>query len=183
MMGERRVYLLLTDTGTLLGKLIKSYTGKPFNHVSLSMDEELTEVFSFGRKRPHNPFIGGFVKENLQTRIFKGAKCAIYECSVTEQQYDNIRDIIQEIEKRKHELRYNFLGLFGVMFNRRYDREDAFFCSQFVATVLKQAEVIDLVKPLNLITPHDLQELSQFHLIYQGNLNNYEKIEIKGVIA
>lgn len=38
---------------------------EPLNHVSIALDRELTEVYSFGRKQPDNPFIGGFVKEDI----------------------------------------------------------------------------------------------------------------------
>ncbi|MFD2679180.1 hypothetical protein [Bacillus seohaeanensis] len=43
-MKEKKIYLLFTDTGTLFTKLIKLYTKKPFNHVSLSFDHQLTET-------------------------------------------------------------------------------------------------------------------------------------------
>ena len=64
-MTEKKVYILLTDTGTLFTKLIKLYTKKPYNHASISFDLELLEVYSFGRKTARNPFIGGFVKEDV----------------------------------------------------------------------------------------------------------------------
>ena len=64
-MTENKVYILLTDTGSLLTKLIKLYTKKPYNHASISFDFELSEVYSFGRKKVENPFHGGFVKEKI----------------------------------------------------------------------------------------------------------------------
>ncbi|USK36883.1 hypothetical protein LIS77_13090 [Cytobacillus firmus] len=62
-MSNQKIYILLTDTGTLFTRLIKLYTKKPYNHASISIDPELKEVYSFGRKTAKNPFIGGFVKE------------------------------------------------------------------------------------------------------------------------
>ena len=62
-MGEK-IYIVLTDTGTLLSKAIGLYTRKDLNHASIAFDEELKEMYSFGRKQRHNPFVGGFVKEN-----------------------------------------------------------------------------------------------------------------------
>ncbi|MED4476449.1 hypothetical protein [Oceanobacillus caeni] len=44
-MTERKVYILLTDTGTFFTKLIKLYTKKPYNHASISFDSELSEVY------------------------------------------------------------------------------------------------------------------------------------------
>lgn len=45
------VYLLLTDTGTVFSTAIKKYTRKPYNHASLALDQQLTEVYSFARKK------------------------------------------------------------------------------------------------------------------------------------
>ena len=39
---ERKVYLLLTNTGSFLTKLIKLYTKKPYNHASIAFDYDLT---------------------------------------------------------------------------------------------------------------------------------------------
>lgn len=181
---NRKLYILLTDTGSLLTKMIKLYTKKPYNHVSLSLDGHLLHVYSFGRKRPRNPLIGGFVKENIQTGVFKQAECAVYSCTITDEQFHKIKEHILEMEKQQHHYRYNFIGLFAVAFNKKLDRRNAFFCSQFVATVLKESGVIDISKPPCLVTPHDLQEVNSFQLIYQGNLEDYfQKTEAANGIA
>lgn len=65
-MTEKQVYILLTNTGSLLTKLIKIYTKKPYNHASIAFDRNLSEVYSFGRKAARNPFIGGFVKDRIE---------------------------------------------------------------------------------------------------------------------
>jgi hypothetical protein len=170
---ERKVYLILTDTGTLFTRMIKWYTKKPYNHASLSFDPLLLETYSFGRKRPRNPFIGGFVKESMDTGLFKRAQCAIYSCSITESQYRKMNDFIRKIEKQKEQYRYNFLGLLVIPFNKTLQREHAYFCSQFVATVLSEGQVIQCPKSLSHMTPYDLQQQPCFQLIYQGSVQNY----------
>ena len=55
MMIEKKIYILLTDTGTLFTNLIKLYTKKPYNHASISFDSKLSEVYSFGRKTARKP--------------------------------------------------------------------------------------------------------------------------------
>ena len=75
----KTIYIVLTDTGTVLSKMIGMYTRKDLNHVSIAFDEQLTEMYSFGRKYQSNPFIAGFVKENAADGIFNGANCAILE--------------------------------------------------------------------------------------------------------
>lgn len=174
-MQEKNIYILLTDTGTVFTRLIRLYTKKPFNHASISCDPELVTLYSFGRKSPRNPFIGGFVREDMQTGLLKKATGAIYCCTVNEMQIQKINDYIQAIEEQEHLYRYNFIGLFAIMFKKPLKRKNAFFCSQFVATILKECEIIDFQKPPSLVTPHDLQEAGNFQLVYQGDLKDYTK--------
>ncbi|MEH7238137.1 hypothetical protein [Bacillus sp. JJ1562] len=172
-MSKKKVYILLTDTGTLFTKLIKLYTKKPYNHASISFDSEMSEVYSFGRKTARNPFIGGFVKEDVKKGLFKKADCAIYSFTVTEVDIQKMKRYINEIEAQKEYYRYNLLGLFGVMFNKPLKRKKAFFCSQFVASVLNEGDSVNFEKPLSLIAPNDLQKISRFHPMYEGKLNAY----------
>ncbi|WP_087974394.1 hypothetical protein [Oceanobacillus rekensis] len=172
-MEEKKVYIVLTDTGTLFTKMIKFYTRKPYNHASISCDADLSEVYSFGRKKPNNPFIGGFVRENFKTGLFKQSRAAIYCCTVSDHQLQKANDYIKRIEKQKDQFRYNFLGLFGVILNKPVKRKNAYFCSQFVATVLKECDIIEFPKPLSLVMPHDLQEAEDFQLVYQGKLAHF----------
>lgn len=176
-MKEKEVYILLTNTGSILTKLIKLYTKKPYNHASIAFDSHLSEVYSFGRKTARNPFIGGFVKEDVRTGLFKQADCAIYSITVTESQIQKMKYYLQEIEDKKKQYRYNFLGLFGVMFNKPIKRNNAFFCSQFVAFLLKKSNIIDFHKPISLIAPYDLQTVSKIQFLYEGKLKGYRNEE------
>ncbi|MGM0901595.1 MAG: hypothetical protein ACQEXB_10930 [Bacillota bacterium] len=177
-MTTKRGYILLTDTGTVFTKLIKLYTKKPYNHASIAFDSDLSEVYSFGRKTINNPFIGGFVKEDVMSTLFIQAECAIYSFEVTEAQSEKMKHYIQEIEAEKEHYRYNFLGLFGFILNKPIKRKKAFFCSQFVASVLKVGNIIDFEKPVSLVAPNDLQKLSNLQLEYQGKLEDYPNTNV-----
>jgi hypothetical protein len=172
-MGERKVYLLLTDTGTLFTRMIRLYTRESHNHASIGFDCDLTEVYSFGRKRPRNPFIGGFVKEDIRSELFRNATCAVYVYSVTEKQYEKMLRLIKEIEENKQKYRYNLLGLFALALNKRIKRKHAYFCSHFVATILKEGKLLETNKHLCMITPQDLKHASSKKLVYQGDLQSY----------
>ena len=179
-MGEEEIYLLLTDTGTILTRLIKSYTKKPYNHASIVFDTELVEVYSFGRKTAKNPYIGGFVREDIHSVLFKQADCAIYSLTVTNDEFQKMYQYIQEMAIKKEYYRYNFMGLFGVLFKKPIKRKNAFFCSQFVASVLKESNVTDFEKDLSLVEPSDLPHSANFQLIYEGRLKDYQNRGMKG---
>lgn len=172
-MTKQQIYIVLSDTGTLFTRLIKLYTKKPYNHASISFDHHLEETYSFGRKSAGNPFIGGFVKENTQGSLFNQADCAIYSCTVTNIQMKRMKHYVHRIEANKHLYKYNFLGLFALLINKQIKRDRAFFCSQFVATLLDRCDVIHFDKPLTFVTPYDLQAAPKVKLIYQGKLAEY----------
>lgn len=172
-MGEKVIYLLFTDTGTLLARAIRYFTKQPLNHVSISFDRELRDVYSFGRKSEKNPFSGGFVKENVRSDFLKSAQCEIYQLTISDQEFDSIVQKIHEIEASKDQYKYNFLGLFGVLLQIEWKRRNAFFCSQFIASLLNEIKDIQFGKSLCFVKPEDIQGLDELTLIYRGTLENY----------
>ena len=43
----KKIYIVLTHTGTILSKIIKYWTKDEFSHVSIALDEDLKEMYSF----------------------------------------------------------------------------------------------------------------------------------------
>ncbi len=176
---SRKVYLLLTDTGTIFTRMVRLYTKKPYNHASIAFDDNFREVYSFGRKKPHNPFIGGFVNEDIRRGLFKNARCAIYSFEVTDEQISKMKYFINKIKTEKHLYRYNLLGLITFIINKPYQRKRAFFCSEFVAHVLNEGEINEFQKPCSLISPYDLQSIDSIELEFEGELKDLFEQESK----
>ena len=44
----QKIYIMVSYTGTILSNLIRFYTKKEYTHVSISLDVELNELYSFG---------------------------------------------------------------------------------------------------------------------------------------
>lgn len=172
-MGDRTIYFLFTDTGTYLSKVINFCTNQSLNHVSIGFDPELKEVYSFGRKQPRNPFIGGFVKEDIRSDFLKKSNCAIYSYTITEADCASVIRNIKEIEMEKDNYKYNFIGLIGVLLQIEFNRKNALFCSEFVVRVLRDIEAFQLSKPTCFITPTDLRTHAGMQLSYQGKLGDY----------
>ena len=63
----KKIYIILTHTGTVLSRIIKIYTKDEFSHVSIALDKDLKQMYSFGRLNPYNPFIGGFIHEYINS--------------------------------------------------------------------------------------------------------------------
>lgn len=172
-MRDQTIYFLFTDTGTYLARAINYCTKQSLNHVSIAFDHDLKEVYSFGRKRPNNPFIGGFVKEDIHSNFLKNASCAIYAFRLPKNDFENVLLKIKAIEAQKQNYKYNFLGLIGVLLRIEMEREYALFCSQFVATVLLDVETFHIHKPPCFVTPGDIRNHTGMQLLYQGKLADY----------
>ena len=172
-MEEKKGDILLTDTGTLFTKFIRLCTHHPYNHASIAFTSDLSEVYSFGRKHIRNPFIGGFIEENIRTGLLKKAHCAVYSFDITQEQLEQMELYVEQIKAEKEYYHYNFIGLFGFLINRPIKRDHVFFCSQFVASVLAECEFNTFEKPLSLVAPQDLKEIPTLQLEFQGKLSDY----------
>ena len=179
-MKTQPIYFLLTDTGTWFTRLIKWYTNAPFNHVSIVFDEQLQEIYSFGRKRPRNPLFAGFVKEDVYSGTyvyFQNTYCVLLKFQVTEEESKKIRSVIQTFAKQKDLYSYNLIGLLGVLFQIPITKKNAYFCSQFVAEVLQRSEIHLWNLPPALTTPNHFFTCLDFELIYAGKLYDYPLLD------
>lgn len=173
-MKEKQIYILLSDTGTWLSRLIKLYTKEPLNHSSIALDNELRHVYSFGRKFQENPLQGGFVKEDMHGELFlnneRPTACALYSCSVSTVTYERICKQLQDMERNQHEYSYNLLGLFTLVLKLRFVRKNKYFCSQFVSDIMRDNGITLVDKPSELVTPSDIAGSKLLRQLYQGNL-------------
>ncbi len=172
----KKVYILLSKTETVPSNLIKFMTREPYCHTSLALDIGLDEMYSFARKGVYNPFNSGFISENIEKGIFgrhKGTRCVVYELKVTGRQYEHIQQELARFKKHPDRYGYNFMGVFSVFFHLAYEREYNFFCSQFVASVLKNAGVDMFHKKPGLVRPGDFRRCPALRPIFMGLLTEY----------
>lgn len=170
----KKVYIILTHTGTIVSRLIKLYTGHEFSHVSIALDEELNKMYSFGRLKPYNTFIGGFVNEKIDAgtfKRFKKTKCAVYSLDITEEQYEKVKQAISKVEQERDKYTFNILGLVYAAFNKKREKEYCLYCAEFVKYVLDEAD-IDLGLP-KVTKPEYFKNLPELKITYKGALRKY----------
>lgn len=175
----KKIYLVLTHTGTILSEIIKKYTKDEFTHASISLDIELNEMYSFGRLNPYNAFWGGFTHEYINKgtfRRFYNTKAKIYSLDITEEQYEELRNTIKQIEKNREKYTFNTLGLFAVGFHKRIKKEHSFYCAEFVKYVMEKAK-IDTKLP-ETVKPEDFKNIEGLQEIYSGLLRKYKSTKI-----
>lgn len=169
----KKIYIILTYTGTILSKIVKIYTRREYSHVSISLNEDLTKMYSFGRINPYNPFSGGFVHEEIDKgtfKRFKKTKTKIYSLEISEEKYEKLESIIEQMKAKKNLYKFNVIGLLGILLNVKIKREKYFYCAEFVKYVLEQSQVLELPE---LVKAEDFEKVSGISEIYRGVLREY----------
>ncbi|WP_410513896.1 hypothetical protein PaeBR_05600 [Paenibacillus sp. BR2-3] len=173
MTPKKDIYIVLTGTGTAFSGMIRWFTKADLNHASIAFDSELREVYSFGRKKMNNPFVAGLIQENFVDPFYSGTDCAIYHLRVSNQEFDMMHSHVTGMMQNQERYKYHLLGLVGVLLNIKIDREDAFFCSYFVASLFEETELQPVDKPSCFVTPEDFALSLCPHKIYSGKLSYY----------
>lgn len=180
----QKLYITLTHTGTLLSRIIKVFTKDEFSHISIALDEELEEMYSFGRLHAYNPFWGGFVHEGIDTGTFKrfrNTRTEIYSIYVTEEQFEKVGKIVYHFTENKQKYKFNFIGLASVGINKRVMKKNRFYCAEFVKHVMKSAGITEVNRLPKLIKPEDFKQIQGLKLEYKGLLRKYKKPKMLGI--
>ncbi len=175
------IYVVLSATPTKIGRAIRAVTRSSYNHASISLTRDLSEMYSFARYRAHNPLVGGFIQEFPQ-RLTLGKETEVgikvFEIPVTLNQYEKIRNFVYEIRDDEDQCIYNSLAVIGRPFGLGNNTYKAYVCTDFVLKALMSGE-INLVKSmLAPMTPGEMEELLDPYLIYRGSLTEYHPASV-----
>ena len=172
----KSIYLVMSQTGSMLSRTIKLISGKNYNHISLSLSDDLNYMYSFGRKYPYNPFIGRFVIEGIDMGAFlrfKNTSCKVIKVEVTDLQYESLCTNIYDMIENKDKYKYNLLGLFLAAFNVHASFDNKFYCSEFVKYIMEKSD-IDVSALPEITHPTDFMKLDN-DVMYEGLLHDYSK--------
>jgi uncharacterized protein YycO len=170
-MNEKKLYLVFSQTYSIPSRIIKSFTKKPYSHVSISFDNNFDCMYSFGRRSLRNFFHAGFIKENIKEGVFRfneKAYCIIYELSITEEQKQKILEFVDRMSRDDYQ--YNMLGALLIPFNIRLQRKNKYYCSEFVYNSLCYANILN--DDRRIIIPHHLMNINNLELYYAGNIKD-----------
>ena len=176
MDNEKQLYIIVSQTGTILSRILKLITKAKYNHSSISLDPNLEQMYSFGRKYPHNPFWGGFVKESPRSgtfKRFKNTQAIIMSVDIDADAYEDIEKYIHTLYSHKRKYHYNYFGVAFAAFKKDYKSQNRFYCSEFVKHILERGHVDGAEKLPNVIHPIDFLQLPHKEL-YRGSLKQYD---------
>ncbi len=173
--GAEKVYIVLSQTGTILSRILKFFTKAPYNHSSIALSEDLATMYSFGRLNPYNPFIGGFVEESPSAgtfKRFKNTKVMVLEFEVSHEARDDLYRLIAEMLSARAQYHYNYLGLLLAAVRVHREKTDCYYCSEFVKAMAERLgldgveEIPLIVKPIHFLG-------LKHRTVYVGKLQEY----------
>lgn len=168
---ETWVYILIIDSKSRFSKVIKGITKDPYNHSSISFDKSLTSMYSFN--------VGGFIDESLKDTYVPQASFSLYRTKVKKSSVDIMQKLANKIASDETKFKYNWTGLGGVILNKEIKRDNQFFCSEFVAYLLKNSGNDLFSKPVSLVKPYDFAKNKNFEFVYRGLVKNYDPSKLK----
>ncbi len=178
----KRIYIVLSQTGTIMSRLIKLYTREEYNHVSISLSADLRLFYSFGRRTPYNPFNSGFVEESPEFGLFRrfpNTKVAVLSITLDEEKYDAIASLIASMAENKEKYGYNHLGFWGAAVNLPMKSRDRYFCSEFIKYIFERFEIEGVEELGRLPHPIHFLNLSRAERVYTGTLSAYRELAQK----
>ncbi len=177
-MENEFVYVILSQSGSIVSKFLKLFTKDKYNHVSVSLTENLSEMYSFSRYYSYMPFYGGFVQESVHKgplKRFKNAVGVVLKLPATVEQKESISERFKQMFSSKRKYRYDMLGVFMASMGKFKRRDYRYYCSSFVKSVLEESGIIEKnVLPL-VVKPIDFLTLKNVEFVYDGNIHEYVK--------
>ena len=96
-MGKSFIYLLFTKSNTLMSKAVSALTSDEYTHVSVCVDENLSDFYSFGRRRPCFMLPAGFTKESVYGGLYlrdESIPCKLVRIQTDEKKVDRAKAIL-----------------------------------------------------------------------------------------
>ena len=166
------VYVLLSETQSKFGRIIRKVTGAKYNHASIAFDRELRQLYSFARKKRKVPLVCGIVREypeRFSLRLASRVNVKLFRIPVTDLQFARGRARILEIERDGMYI-YNLFSALSYPVLHGFPTYKAYTCSEFVTHLLIHMGVLSPAQPPEQVTPEQLGELLAEYAVYEGDL-------------
>ncbi len=179
--NNEQIYIVITQTGTILSRMLKVVTGAEYNHVSLGFLESLEYTYSFGRLKAYNAFYGGFVVESVYYGTFKrfeNTKAIVLSIKVPPEKKQEMTEYMEEIIKNRKSYHYNYRAFFLAPFHISLNRDKYFYCSEFVRDFLRRFSVEGAESLPEIVEPMHFLSIPNSTVIYRGKLHDYVKDKV-----
>ncbi|NBH15636.1 hypothetical protein D3Z36_16110 [Lachnospiraceae bacterium] len=188
--GGKPVYLVSASSPlTYFSKAIMAYTDSDYYHVSVALNENLSNLYSFspimGQGGPGNRQ-GGFCSDSIWRYKKEGIRIRVSCVFLPGKDYRAVLEELSEMEKQKERTQYNYQGLLHYVLGRKEETDPMrMFCSQFAMYLLQKAGFKPLGKELCFTAPEDIASLgteSGVYRLFDGESGLYQKGKVRETV-
>lgn len=164
----KTVTILLTKYSDFFGRLLRGINGRGYSHASISIDEKEEIFYSFNFK--------GFAIEKPKKYIpKKKVPGSLYiRIQIPEKAYEIIKNEIYQFVNERENYTYSKLGVVLCVLRIPHKFKKRYFCSQFVAELLKKSGAVQLQKNESLYLPNHF--IQGFSCLYSSKNFMYSTI-------
>lgn len=169
-MENNYIYVVFSATPYFIGKAIRKITGECYNHVSISLDRDLTQMYGFARRYYRTPLYGGFVHESRARYQINHANTQICLCRlpVTQEQYLRLKTQFAQMYAEKERYLYNHLSALGALFRKPVKVRDAYTCVEFCVQCLHSIGIA--LTPGRFYSVEDLHAVIRSYSVFTGQM-------------
>lgn len=170
-----KLYLAFVDTPGLFAGIIRRVIKQKYIHVAISLDSDLEETYSIGRRHPSVPLIAGFEKEdaNKILRAFPQADYMVCSLECTEEQKERVKEQLREAMEKRFRYHYAVIGLPFILLGKPFYQRRHYTCSSYIARLLEEAGICRWDRHFSLVTPKEFYEYEEKEVIFEGSLREF----------
>lgn len=172
------IYLAMVDTPGFFAYIIRRFLRQKYIHVVISMDAELEEAYSFGRRNPRIPIFAGFEREDKYRILeaFPDADYLVCELECSAEQKERIRERLREDYRLRLRHHYAVLGLMFIVCGIPFYQRNHYTCSSYIARLLHENQIDISSKHFSLVTPRDFYLYPNKKTVFEGRLAEFVAI-------
>lgn len=170
---SQNIYIIMSSTETRMGKIIQYVTGNRYNHLSLSMDSNLRQIYSFSRYNYSSPLVGGFVEESVCRFCYKSKRniiVKVYKIPLTTDKYCEIEDYVKSLLNDSNQYIYNTFSALAHVIGKRKPVYKAYTCVEFIGQILKRSGIDQGIDYTKIASIHIMDRYIMRYCIYEGNI-------------
>lgn len=176
---KKAVSIVFVAGTSMLAKTIRKVQGTQFSHASISLDDDLSRIYSYNMRDGFN----GFTYESIKGYIEDGVqKMGVYTFLVSDKVYKKLEKTLDKFNLYIDKTKYSVLNLLTIPANIPLDMDMRMVCSQFVDNLLKAADLDLTNKKSSLVGPKDLIAVagtkSNIVEVFNGNPKKFKPKEI-----
>lgn len=184
------IFLVFTSSfQTDIAKGIMAYTESKYCHVSLALNANLMNLYSFSIQNIGNEtgeINGGFSSQGIYVYRRQQENIRVICIFLSAEKYQMILKLISEMIKHQKKTSYNYRGLINYVLGK-WDKTEPnnMFCSEFIMYLFGELGISVIEKAPCFTSPKDIADLNEqtgVYRLYDGSVKYYNKGKILEII-